>query len=81
MELKQSKSWMLLSGPMQARTTGTGNLSKAVNLISMAHLAKRISDLKQNGTQERHHFLAQFSIPFHMVCSDLLRVLASKTIE
>ena len=31
--------------------------------------------------RKRHHFLAQFSIPFHMVCSVLLRVLASKTIE
>ena len=31
--------------------------------------------------RKRHHFLAQFSILFHMVCSVLLRVLASKTIE
>ena len=31
--------------------------------------------------KKRHHFLAQFFIPFHMVCSVLLRVLASKTIE
>ena len=30
---------------------------------------------------KRHHFLAQFSMPFHMVWSVLLRVLASKTIE
>ena len=29
--------------------------------------------------KKRHHFLAQFSIPFHMVCSVLLRVLAQKT--
>ena len=31
--------------------------------------------------KKRHHFLAQFSIPFHRVCSVSLRVLASKTIE
>ena len=29
--------------------------------------------------KKRHHFLAQFSIPFHMVWSVLLRVLAQKT--
>ena len=29
-------------------------------------------------TKKRHHFLAQFSIPFHMVWSILLRVLAQK---
>jgi len=46
-----------------------------------SHLAKRISDLKQNGTQKRHHFVAQVSIPFHMVSSVLLRVLASETTE
>ena len=28
---------------------------------------------------KRHHFLAQFSIPFHMVWSVLLQVLAQKT--
>ena len=31
--------------------------------------------------KKRHHFLAQFSLPFHMVCSVLLRVSASKIIE
>ena len=31
--------------------------------------------------RKRHHFLAQFSIAFHMLCSILLRVVASKTIE
>ena len=29
--------------------------------------------------KKRHHFLAQFSMPFHMVHSVLLRVLAQKT--
>ena len=29
--------------------------------------------------KKRHHFLAQFSIPFHMVWSVLFRVLAQKT--
>ena len=29
--------------------------------------------------KKRHHFLAQFSIPFHMVWSVLLQVLAQKT--
>ena len=28
---------------------------------------------------KRHRFLAQFSIPFHMVCSVFLRVIAQKT--
>ena len=28
--------------------------------------------------KKRYHFLAQFSVPFHMVCSGLLRVLAQK---
>ena len=45
------------------------------------HLAKRPSDLKQNGTQKRHHFLAQFFILCHMICFILLRVEASQTIE
>ena len=31
--------------------------------------------------RKRHHFMAQFPIPFHMVCSIQLQVLASKTIE
>ena len=31
--------------------------------------------------KKRNHFLAQFSMPFHMVCSVLLQVLASKTIK
>ena len=31
---------------------------------------------KKNGTQEKTQFLAQFSMPFHMVCSVLLRVFA-----
>ena len=31
--------------------------------------------------KKRHLFLAQFSIAFHMLCSILLRVVASKTIE
>ena len=43
-----------------------------------SHLSKCQSDLKQNGTQKRHHFLAQFSMPFHMMWSVLLRVLARK---
>ena len=54
----------------------------AINLkwmVDMAHLSKCPSDLKQNGTQEKHYFLAQFSIPIHMVWSILLRVLAKKT--
>ena len=45
------------------------------------HLAKRPSDLKQNGTQENApfsvHFLHSFPCPFLV----LLRVLASKTVE
>ena len=28
-----------------------------------------------------HHFLTQFSMPFHVACFVLLQVLASKTIE
>ena len=31
--------------------------------------------------KERHNFLTQFSIPFQMVCSVLLQVIGSKTIE
>ena len=31
--------------------------------------------------KKKHHFLGQFSIPFHMVRSVLFRVLTSKTIE
>ena len=31
--------------------------------------------------KKRHLFLAQFSIAFNMLCSILLRVVASKTIE
>ena len=41
--------------------------------------SKRQTDLKQNGSQKEHHFLAKFSIPFHMVWSVLLRELAKKT--
>ena len=52
-----------------------------VLLVNAPHFSKRPSDLKLNGTQERqrHHFLAQFSIPFHMVWFVLLRVVAQKT--
>ena len=39
----QSKSWMLLSGPMQARTTGTGKLSKAINFYVVSTITLRIS--------------------------------------
>ena len=46
---------------------------------SVAHLSKRVSDLKQNGTQKRHHFLAQFSISFHMVWSVQLKKRPSET--
>ena len=58
-------------------------LFKVIGIEEGSHLARRTSDLKQNKTvhKKRHHFPAQFSIPFHMVCSVLLRVLASKTIE
>ena len=33
---------------------------------TLPHLAKRLSDLKQNG--KRHQFLAKFFIPSHLVC-------------
>ena len=36
---------------------------------------------EKNGTQIKHHFPAQFSIPFHMVSSVLLQVLAQKNIS
>ena len=39
----------------------------------------QIGQVTSNKTQKRHHFLAQFSIPFHMVWSVLLRVVAQKT--
>ena len=46
--------------------------------IWISHLSKRLSDLKQNGTQKWHHFLEQFSIPFHKLWSVLLQVVAQK---
>ena len=49
--------------------------------MTLSHLSKRPSDLKQNGTQKRHHFLEQFSKPFHKMCFILLWVVASKNIE
>ena len=49
--------------------------------ISRPHLAKRPSDLKENGTQEKTPFSGAVFQPFHMVCSVLLRVLPSKTID
>ena len=52
----------------------------AVTLPVASHLAKRLSDLKQNGTQEKTPFSGTVFIRFHMVCPILLRVVASKTI-
>ena len=45
-----------------------------------AHLSKGQTDLKQKGTQ-RSCFLAQFFMPFHIVWTVLLQVIASKTIK
>ena len=52
-----------------------------VRYFDISHLSKRSSDPQTKWSQEKNNFLAHFSIPFHMVCSVLLRVLASKTIE
>ena len=49
------------------------------HLKDAPHISKRLSDLKQDGTQKRHHFVAQFLIAFHIVWSILLRVVAQKT--
>ena len=54
-------------------------ICSVIILVRLTDISKRPSDLKQNGTQKKHHFLAQFSIPFYKVWSVLLRVLAQKT--
>ena len=51
---------------------------QAIGNLLPTHLSKYKSELKQNGTQEDTLFLVQFPIPFHMVYSFLLRLLALK---
>ena len=65
------------------------NSYRKVPIFTCKTYSMAVGHIFQNGQvtsnkmvhKKRHHFLAQFSIPFHMVCSVLLRVLASKTIK
>ena len=74
-----SKNYLHFNYCVPAKSEAHESWAADLQVFVVPHFSKPLSDLKQNGTQKRHHFLAQFSIPFHMVWSVLLRVVAQKT--
>ena len=65
--------------PLRSSCLETCKDRKSQNSTFILHILQN-SQVTSNKMvyKQRHHFLAQFYIPFHMMCSVLLRVIASK---